>query len=256
MSSPSPARPPKGWIVCQKPRPEARLRLFCLPFAGGGTLTYRSWQEQLPSYVEVCAVQLPGRERRIREPAFTALDALVSALVAGIEAELDRPYVILGHSMGGLVAFELVRRLRELGRQLPAKLFVSGRQAPPIPEPDGPIHALPHDEFIEELRAHNGTPEAVLQSPELLELVLPTIRADFSICETYVYQQQPLLDCPISVFGAEQDPEVPMPDLLAWREETSADFAVHRFPGDHFFIHQERAAFLRELDRELVGLGG
>jgi len=248
------ARDPKGWIVCQQPRPEARLRLLCLPFAGGGSTTFRGWQAELPDFVEVCAVQLPGRERRIREPAFTELRALVPALAAGIAAELDRPFAVLGHSMGGLVGYELARWLRAHGGPLPAALFVSGRQAPPIPEPEPPIHGLSHDEFVAELRAHDGTPEEVLQSSELLELILPTVRADFSVCETYVHEPGAPLDCPIVAFGADDDPEVPREDLLAWRAETAGRFDVHTFQGGHFFIQSARAAYLRALRGELERL--
>jgi medium-chain acyl-[acyl-carrier-protein] hydrolase len=153
--------------------------------------------------------------------------------------------------MGALVSFELTRLLRQQNEISPVHLFVSGRRAPQIPDPKPPIHALPELEFIEELRRLNGTPEAVLENAELMQLLLPILRADFTVLETYVYTHQPPLDCPITVFGGLQDQEANPDELEAWREQTSASFSLQMFPGDHFFINSDRLLLMEVLSKKL-----
>ena len=195
-----------SWVKSPKPNPAARLRLFCFPHAGGGALTYRMWPEALPADVEVCAVQLPGRDGRIEDPAIDNLDALVDALVPELLPLLDRPFALFGHSMGAMISFEVARRLRARQLAVPQRMFVSGRRAPQLPpEDERRTFDLPKDEFVEELGRLNGTPREVLEHPELLELLLPILRADFSVCQTYVYAPGEPLDVPITVLGGLED---------------------------------------------------
>jgi medium-chain acyl-[acyl-carrier-protein] hydrolase len=244
-----------SWVKSPKPNPAARLRLFCFPYAGGGAHTYRTWPQALPADVEVCPVNLPGRESRLREPAFKQLGPLVDALVPQLLPLLDRPYALFGHSMGAMIAFETARRLR--GRKVagPQHLFVSGRRAPQLP-PKGErrTYDLPEAEFIEELGRLNGTPREVLEHPELLELLLPILRADFSICQTYAYAPGEPLDIPITAFGGVEDQDVGRARLEAWREQTSGAFKLHLIPGDHFFINSARARVCHLLTDELNAL--
>ena len=163
--------------------------------------------------------------------------SLVQTIAPFLLPYLDKPFAFFGHSMGALVSFELARLLHKEYKCSPSHLFVSGRRAPQVPDPDPPIHTLPNSEFLQELRRLNGTPEAVLQNDELMQLLLPTLRADFAVLETYVYTPQPLLDYPITAFGGLQDPEVCCEVLEAWRDQTRAAFSLHKFPGDHFFLH-------------------
>jgi medium-chain acyl-[acyl-carrier-protein] hydrolase len=233
------------------------LRLFCIPYAGGGAQIYRSYADALPAAVEVCAVQLPGRERRFVEPPLESVDAIVDQLAPVVAKELDLPYAVFGHSLGALVGFELVRRLRDAGEPLPVRLFASGHRAPHLPDPDPPIRHLPDAEFIEELRALNGTPQAAFDSPELLALVLPTLRADFTAAETYVYRDRAPLACPISALGGTADDMITPEALQAWRQHTSAQFESHLLEGDHFFIHQRHPDVMRILsDRLAQALAG
>ncbi len=146
-------------------------------------------------------MQLPGRESRLRDPCFTGLEPLVQAL----PPYLDMPYAFFGHSLGALIGFELARALVRESRPGPVHLFVSDHSAPQIQNPDPPIHQLPEPDFIKKLRHLNGTPGEVLQHAELMALLLPVLRADFAINETYVYIPGSLLDCPISAFGGLQD---------------------------------------------------
>jgi medium-chain acyl-[acyl-carrier-protein] hydrolase len=242
---------PRSWTIIPRPNPGARLRLFCFPFAGGGASIFNSWPRDLPSEVEVVAVQPPGREGRIGEAPFSDLHLLAAALHRELAPQMDRPFALFGHSNGGLMAFELARRLRAAGQPMPRLLVASGRPAPQLPVRDEPIHALPHDEFIAALRRYNGTPEEVLQSAELMELLAPLIRADFSLGETYQYRPEPPLDVPITAFGGVGDLEVSTDEVEAWREQTTGEFRVEMFPGGHFFLNEDRERVLASLSSEL-----
>jgi medium-chain acyl-[acyl-carrier-protein] hydrolase len=153
--------------------------------------------------------------------------------------------------MGALISFELARLLRKEHNIIPAHLFVSGRHAPQVPDPKPPIHALSEPEFKEELRRFNGTPEAVLQNAELMQLLVPILRADFAVVETYVYKTEPPLNCPITAFGGTEDEEVSYDELQAWQEQTNTEFSLHMFTGDHFFLHSAQTLLLQLLSKEL-----
>lgn len=245
-----PARP-SPWIVIPRPAPAARLRLFCFPFAGGGASIFAPWARTLPPDVEVVAVQLPGREGRLSEEAYSDMAALSTKLGAELAPYLDRPFAFYGHSNGGLMAFEVARLLRREGRRAPEHLFVGGRPAPQLVLTDPPLHALPHDEFLDALRRFEGTPDEVLQNPEIMELIEPMLRADFALGETYRYTPEPPLAVPISAYGGVQDREVSPEQVAAWREQTSAAFELVMFPGNHFFIVGDRERVLQQLTAEL-----
>ncbi len=242
------------WFSAPRPIDQAKLRLFCLPYAGGGAQVFRSWAADLPDSVEVVAVQLPGREQRIREPAIPELPRLVDEIATALESRLDRPFALYGHSMGALLAFELARECRRRFSQTPRQLFVSGSRAPHLPDPDPPIHQLPEKEFLEQVVKLNGTPEEVLQSRELLQLLLPTLRADFSVCETYEFRDDAPLACPLTASAGLEDPKALPEQTEPWEEYTSATFHLRLFPGDHFFIDSSRKAFLGQFANELTGL--
>jgi len=241
-----------SWVTYPKPNPEAKLRLFCFHYAGGGAAIFRSWSDSLPSTVEVCPIELPGRSSRLRETPFTKMEPLIKALGQAIFPHLTKPFAFFGHSMGGLVSFELARLLRQEYNQSPLHLFVSGYRAPQIPDRAPQIHALPESELIKELRRYNGTPEAVLENAELMELLLPTLRADFSVVETYSYRDAPPLDCPITAFGGLEDLKPNTLELEAWREQTNSAFSVEMFPGDHFFLHSAQSLVLERLGKSLL----
>ncbi len=243
-----------GWLSYPKPNPQASIRLFCFPYAGGSAVVFRSWPEALPANVEVVAVQPPGRGARIMEAPFTSLPPLVEAVAEAVRPQLDKPFAFFGHSLGALLSFELTRRLRALGAPQPARLFVSGTGAPQLGQANQPIHALPDSELMEALRNLNGTPAEVLDNAELMQLLLPLLRADFEVYESYAYASEPPLACPITAFGGLQDQQVSGERLEAWREQTSAGFVLRMLPGDHFFIHSSQALLLRELSAELSRL--
>ena len=241
-----------SWLQHWQPRPQARLRLFCFPYAGGSASLFRTWSEALPPEVEVCPVQLPGRENRLMEPAFSHMQPLIASLAQALLPLLDMPYAFFGHSMGGLISFEFTQHLYREGHEGPVHLFVSGRSAPHILDPDPPISHLPEAEFIEELRKLQGTPEEVLQNNELLELLLPLLRADFCLCETYRPTPGKPLPCPITAFGGLQDDEAPRETVLAWKTYTHNTFKTHFFMSGHFFIRTEQSALLQALTPDLL----
>lgn len=234
-----------------KPTPLARLRLFCLPYAGGAASIYRQWPQHLPAMVEVCPVQLAGRGNRMREPPITHSSVLVEQLASAMRPLLDKPYALFGHSMGALICFELARRLRREGMPAPVHLFVSGRRAPQRPDNETLRYLLSDADLKEHLRLLNGTPRELLEHPELMELMLPLLRADLEVNENYNYTDEPPFDCPVSAYGGLQDLEVSREDLDAWREHTASAFNLRLFDGDHFFLHHSEALLLNVLARDL-----
>ena len=240
-----------SWIAGRKPNPQARLRLFCFPYAGGAASVFRNWSDGLPADVEVCPIQFPGRGTRLMEPPFDELSLLVEALAAALLPLLDKPFALFGHSLGSLVSFELARQLRANHQARPIRLFVSAGPAPQIPHRGPPIHSLPEREFAAELRRLNGTPGELLSHKELMDIVLPSLRADFALYESYRYSSGPPLNCPISTFGGLNDQRVNHDDLEAWRDQTTASFSIRMFPGDHFFLKSTQPLLLRALSQEL-----
>lgn len=226
-----------AWIFQVRPRPEARLRLFCFPHAGGGASSFASWASRFPAEIEVCPVQLPGRENRLREPAFQEYARLIPALAEALTPAFDLPFAFFGHSMGALISVGLTHHLRQQGRAMPLHIFASAYRAPQLTNPDVPIHALSEPELIRRLRSLNGTPAEILDNPEIRSLWLPLIRADFAVCETYRHPLDEPLPVPITALGGWQDNRVTRTQLELWQAVTSQRFQLQMLPGDHFFLH-------------------
>jgi medium-chain acyl-[acyl-carrier-protein] hydrolase len=237
------------WFLNTTPKPQATRRLFCFPYGGGGASIYHAWAKKLPAEVEVIAIQPPGREHRIREAAFRDIKPLIEELVEEIVPLLDKPFVFFGHSMGALLAYELTCELRRRGYKLPLRLYASSHLAPQIPRVSH-TYLLSDEEFWERVRLLNGTPKEVLQNAELRELVLPTLKADFQMCETYQYEPLPPLECPITVYAGLQESKY-QDAFRAWREQTSGEFQMRMFPGDHFYLNTARDLLLGMLSYDL-----
>jgi medium-chain acyl-[acyl-carrier-protein] hydrolase len=226
----------------------ARLRVFCFPHAGAGASTYRMWSASLAKAgLDVCPVQLPGRENRMGEPAFHTVRPLVEALVDGVTDQLDRPFVLFGHSMGALVAFEFTRALRALGGPLPIHLFVSGRIAPQLADPRTKLFELPDTELGAQLVELGGIPAAVRADLALMAFQLPLLRADLALNETYTYVPEAPLAVPITAFGGERDPKVTEAEVRAWAVQTSDRFTARMLAGGHFFVQESVESLLRFL---------
>ena len=212
---------------------------------------FHEWSNGLPADVEVCPIQLPGRGTRMMEPPYSRLSLLVEALIQALLPLLDKPFALFGHSLGSLVSFELARQIWANYQMRPVRLFVSAGPAPQIPRRNSPIHDLPEKEFLAELRRLNGIPAELLSNKELMDIVLPALRADFALFESYRYLSGPPLNCPISTFGGLSDNRVNHDDLEAWREQTTGSFSIRMFPGDHFFLKSTQPLLLRALSQEL-----
>lgn len=234
--------------------PAASIRLFCFSYAGGNASAFREWGKTLSPQIEVLAAELPGHGSRATEPRFKLMEPLVKSLAHEILPHLDRPFVFFGHSMGAVVAFELSRRLRSDRGLEPEHLFVSGRIAPHVADRKPLTYDLPENEFVDELRRLNGTPREVLEHPELLGYVLPLLRADFELIQTYRYSPGPPLTCPVSAFVGREDPDVPPQDVELWKEHTCGAFRMSVMPGDHFYLENHRAQLLQKIRTELTFL--
>jgi medium-chain acyl-[acyl-carrier-protein] hydrolase len=232
------------WLVPIVERSGATVRLFCLSHAGGGALGYRAWAPLLPPHVEAWAVQLPGREERILEPPLTSAVEIVPAVVRALQSRTNLPYVLFGHSMGALLGYETAAAMRERGPAGPRHLVVSGAGAPRPGGSGHRRHELSRSEFVDVLRDLGGTPEEILQSPEIMDLVLPTLRADFEVVDGYRYVPRPVLDCPITVLGGRDD-GISKADLERWANLTGGRSQVLLFDGGHMFVNSARPAVVR-----------
>jgi surfactin synthase thioesterase subunit len=232
------------WLPGQELKPLARYRLFCLPYAGGAAAIYRTWRYAAPGHIQVCALELPGRGSRSREMPFSRLAPLVKELAASLEDGLDQPFALFGHSMGGLIAFELARTLREQGAPAPVHLFVSATASPGTVPHHPPVHTAPEADIKQRLRDLNGTPEELLADEELMAMMMPVLRADFAVLETYEYSEEPPLEVPITVFGGLSDRVVSPAALAGWRGQSALASRLRLFPGGHFFIHSAAADIL------------
>ena len=243
------------WIVHRTQNLQARIRLFCFHHAGGAANVFRGWQARLPKSVELCPVQLPGHSTRMDEPLVRRLDHLTEQAIAGLLPELGQPFAFFGHSMGGLLAFQIARELQHRGLSGPEHLFVAARVAPSVSLRNRVLHDLSDRELVEEIgNRYSAIPKEIANDPELLALLLPALRADFEIHETYLHRPGPPLRCPISVYGGTRDRSVKEEELDSWRQETEGRFSKEMFDGDHFFIHADAAPFMGALSGALTAI--
>ena len=245
-------RETEAWFVRPGLQHRADLRLFCFSHAGGAASAYHTWGAKLDE-VDVWAVQLPGREGRISEPLISDLRELRQSLAEAMAPRLDCPYAFFGHSMGAVVAYETARELQARGAPMPVELYVSGRPSPNRPLNTSPLHPLPDDEFIKELgRRFGGLPAAILAEPDLMAMFLPILRSDLTMLETHEFIAHPPLNVPISAYSGLEDHQISEDDLLGWRHLTTSSFRARRFPGGHFFLHEQRKNFLEFFTAELI----
>ncbi|MFI6696494.1 thioesterase II family protein [Streptomyces sp. NPDC050433] len=236
---PEPRPGASRWFPPTATAPDATAQLFCLPHAGAGAATYRDWQSTIGGDVEVVPVELPGRGARFAEPLVTSATENVEALAGPLLERADKPFALFGHSMGALLAYELAHELVRLGRP-PVHLVVSGYAAPQLSPRSrgGQVYTLSDDRLVQHIKALQGTAGEVLDHPELLELLLPVIRADYQVCETHEFTERPPLPVPVTALGGTEDPAGDDEALRGWRELTDAEFRVATFLGGHFFLHE------------------
>lgn len=243
------------WLVPMTARIDGLPRLFCVPYAGGGASVYRQWARVAEGRIAIYALRPPGRESRLGEAPFEHAVPLAAALADAITPMVadGGSYGLFGHSMGALVCFELARQLHNRGLPPPRRLFASGRRAPSSPDPE-PLHDLSAEEFLAKVIGLGGIPHEVLDEAGLIDLVAPTIRADFKVAETYRLASEAPLMCPISAFGGLDDHTLTEDDIDGWRAFSSDGFIKRMLRGDHFFINSERDAMVELVVSDLAGL--
>lgn len=242
-----------SWIASFSPNPHAETSLFCFPYAGGNPSIYRDWHRYLPSSLEVCPIQLPGHGARMEEKPFFEIKPLINELANFFtDFSFQKKSIFFGHSLGALIAFELVREIKKRGGVEPSLFIASSCSAPHWPMvKTNDFSTLPDASLIEYLRQLGGTPEEVLKDTALMKLFLPMIRADLKLTETYLYEEGELLSCPILACGGEHDSRVSLESLKAWDKQTSSTFKMQIFSGDHFYLHSSKEALLRKISEEI-----
>ncbi len=232
-----------------------RVRLLCVPQAGGGTATFRPLGNDLPTSIDLCSLRLPGRESRRREEPIRRMPALVDEVASGLRALDDLPLALLGYCSGSFAAYELARLLIAAGSP-PVGLIVLASPGPRVVHPDRQVHGLPRPRLLDYLRAARITPESLLADPRLFGLFEPAIRADFETYETWVPDTSVPLPVPVTVIGARDDDSVDLDDLLMWQHHTTDEFSLRMLPGGHDFLGPAITLLARTLRRELLaGMG-
>ncbi|AXI60802.1 MULTISPECIES: thioesterase II family protein [Pseudomonas] len=229
-----------------------KLTLLCLPYSGASAMVYSRWRRQLPSWMQLQPVELPGRGARYDEPLQIDMRALARQLARELKPTLQTPYALFGHSLGALLACELAHAFRDLGAPEAVALFASGTAAPSMRSDydRGFAEARSDEELIDQLRTFQGTSEEVLANQELMSLTLPVLRADFMMCGRFTPVERPLLNCPVHVLGGKED-RATTEQLIGWSKETLGSFSVDMMTGGHFFIHEHEARVIRTLKSHL-----
>jgi pyochelin biosynthesis protein PchC len=238
-----------GWLRTFSPRPGARVRLVCLPHAGGGASWFSTWGSEVDPTIEVLAVQYPGHEDRFSEPAVDVMEPLADAIAGALRSLAGQPLVLFGHSMGAMVAYEVARRLQRSDPDCPACLVVSGSCAPHVR--GGGRMQLDDDALLADLTRLGGTRPDVLEYTDLRTLILPLVRSDYRLVRAYAWRSGAALRCPIGVVLGDRDPEVTEQSARAWGELTIAPSELKLIPGGHFYLVSERSALLAWLQRWL-----
>ncbi len=242
----------KSWVICrERSTDDARVRLFCFHHAGGSAATYRAWSGALKNQIEICAIQTPGREELFALPRYRSIAALTPELIAQLRPWLAHPFAFFGHSLGALVAFAAAHALRDARLPLPSRLFLSGCRPPHLPRLLRNLWSAPDAELIGKLRELGSESLAALENLELRELMLPVLRDDLHMADSYDYEGGNPLPCPLSVFAGADDAFADPEALLEWKRYTLAAFRLQVFPGGHFFIQKYQKAVLEAVRQDL-----
>jgi medium-chain acyl-[acyl-carrier-protein] hydrolase len=241
------------WFSLPTVKPEPSLRLFCFGYAGSGASVYFPWIKEFQwSRVEIRPIQLPGRENRLNEAPCNTIAEIIGRLLPEIAPFLNCPFVLFGHSLGSIIAFELARGLRKAGLRQPSTLIVSSGQPPHLPRLELPLHALEHDAFIAAVsERYRGIPPELLQIPELLEIFLPILRADLKLLETYTYTPESALAVNLVALGGDSDDLLEPSVLERWKDQGMGRFSTALFPGGHFYLRESRSQLIEYLKKIL-----
>jgi len=240
----------ENWLYIPEPRPEARLRLICFPYAGANASIFKMWPKYFSEDIEVIAVRLPGKDLRLREKPLCSMDQIMTELVPQLEVLLDKPIALFGHSMGAALAYELAKKLMTKDT-VPQHVFVSACRGPMIPRRKKSIHDMSDNDFRNELGRMGGTPPVILNDDDLYNLMAPGLRADFEVIEAWGYDEVALLNVPITSFYSENDQEAFPEEVEGWSQVSSATYTEHEMSGDHFFIHSSEARLLHAIAKTI-----
>ncbi|MBS0420861.1 MAG: thioesterase [Proteobacteria bacterium] len=243
------------WFVRPQPKLAPAARLLCLPYAGGSAATYIPWSRLIPADVELIALQPPGRGSRMAQAPHAQMAPLVAELMGVFAKVTDRPYVLFGHSLGSRVGFEVIVQCQRNGLPLPAHFIASGSRAPYLAKRELPIHDLPDAQFVEALRELDGTPEEILDNSELMQWLLPLLRADFRIADLH-RASQTRIHCPLTVLAGTEDKTIPPQDIEAWRDLAGGECDIHWVSGGHFFVERNREWVLEQVNAILGRVRG
>lgn len=243
-----------SWLVFLKqPSTDVKCRLIGFHHAGGSASFFNSWKNNLPDNIELLSIQLPGRENRIGESPYLPLSNIVNAIYESLILLPDKPFIFFGHSLGGLIAFEVAKMLVHKKQQLPKYFIVSGHRPPHIASDAKKLHLLPDHEFIHSVNdIYQGINDEILNNQEFLDLLIPRLRADISLTETYHYCESSPLPIPIHALCGQSDPTISPVKMLEWSQHTMGEFSIHVFSGDHFFINTSKPHILKILQQLLI----
>lgn len=241
------------WIRRFHHEPNSRVTLVCFPHAGGSASFFYPVSDAMQSTLQVVALQYPGRQDRRHERPLTTIADLADQAFAALRPLMDRPLIFFGHSMGATLAFEVAVRMKRAGLGGPATLFASGRRAPSTHRVET-VHLRDDDGLVTELKTLSGTDTRILGDLELLRMILPAIRSDYTAAETYEYQPGPALDCPIVALVGESDPKVTPAEARAWAGHTTGAFELCTYSGGHFYLAQHQRAVINVISDHLLSL--
>lgn len=239
----------QNWYLEYKKSPAARVRLFCFHHSGGGASGYYPWAAHLSPYIEMIAIQLPGRENRFTEPLNNNLKYIISELSKNFSIYKDKPFFVFGHSLGALMSFEFVKSIQQLYSVFPRHMIISGTKAPHLPFRMKHLSQLDDNILKEELKIYNGIDEHILNNNELMNLFLPIIKSDFSICENYNFSASKPFPYDILALSGTEDQTVSQKEILAWGKYTEGKFKHISFPGKHFFIKDHQKKILEIINK-------
>ncbi|MBA4537129.1 thioesterase [Bacillus aquiflavi] len=225
-----------------------KVRLFCLPYAGGSSFIFSRWKTYLHPAIEIIPLELAGRGRRINEPLISNFEEMVNDIFKTIKNDLsDLPYIILGHSMGGLLAYELAYRILQSNSKMPILIILSGIEPPKLRKRKV-ISTLPDEEFVKEVLSIGGTPKNIFANKEASDIFISILRADFKLVESYVAQDYKPLDVDLMIFNGERDYSTTFPRVKEWKKYTNKSCQMINFEGGHFFIHDHKKEVINAIN--------